>query len=129
MPQPPPPSRRRRASPQVSPVPRGRGETGGTGERPCLLERAQLHAVPSTLLIPLAARAHGGRYFAWMACQDAVATRLLASLGANVNPYLDDLPTVLNVLWRTRAIKEAGRSRSGSPGVMWRSASALRCIR
>ena len=76
MPQPPPPSRRRRASPQVSPVPRGRGETGGTGERPCLLERAQLPAVPSTLLIPLAARAHGGRYFAWMACQDAVATRL-----------------------------------------------------
>ena len=110
MPQLPPPSRRRRASPQVSPVPRGRGETGGTGERPCLLERAQLPAVPSTLLIPLAARAHGGRYFAWMACQDAVATRLLASLGANVNPYLDDLPTVLNVLWRTRAIKEAGRA-------------------
>ena len=91
-------------------MPRGRGETGGTGERPCLLERAQLPAVPSTLLIPLAARAHGGRYFAWMACQDAVATRLLASLGANVNPYLDDLPTVLNVLWRTRAIKEAGRA-------------------
>jgi O-methyltransferase involved in polyketide biosynthesis len=109
MPQPPPPSRRRLAHPQsahATPAQSGHGDT----DQPCLLERAQLHAVPSTLLIPLAARAHGGRYFAWLACQDAVATQLLDELGADVNAYLDDLPTVLNVLWRTRAIKQVGQA-------------------
>lgn len=75
---------------------------------PTLLDRARLPAVPSTLLIPLAARAHGGRRFPWLACDDAVATGLLAELGADVNTYLNDLPTVLNVLWRTRAIKALG---------------------
>lgn len=109
MSQPPPPSRQRRdplPPAQATPAQRGHCDT----DQPCLLDRAQLHAVPSTLLIPLAARAHGGRYFAWLACKDAVATRLLAALGADVNAYLDDLPTVLNVLWRTRAIKEVGRA-------------------
>ncbi|MFN3437502.1 MAG: class I SAM-dependent methyltransferase [Acidovorax sp.] len=109
MPQPPPPSRRRSAYPLRAQSTPAQHEDGST-DQPCLLERAQLHAVPSTLLIPLAARAHGGRYFAWLACQDAVATKLLAELGADVNAYLDDLPTVLNVLWRTRAIKEVGRA-------------------
>ena len=66
--------------------------------------------MPSTLLIPLAARAHGGRYFPWLDCHDAVAQALLTQLGADVNSTLDDLPTVLHVLWRTRAIKEAGRA-------------------
>lgn len=75
-----------------------------------LLEQARLHPVPSTLLIPLAARARGDRYFPWLACEDAVASAVLDRLGAQVAPLLDDLPTVLNVLWRTRAIKEAGRS-------------------
>ena len=35
--------------------------------------------------------------------------QVLAALGADVSAYLDDLPTVLNVLWRTRAIKELGQ--------------------
>ena len=109
MPQPPPPSRRRPAHPQRAQSTRAQHDDGGT-DQPCLLERAHLHAVPSTLLIPLAARAHGGRYFAWLACQDAVATQLLAELGADINAYLDDLPTVLNVLWRTRAIKQVGQA-------------------
>ena len=83
---PPPPQRAQSAS--------AHHEDGGT-DQPCLLERAHLHAVPSTLLIPLAARAHGGRYFAWLACQDAVATQLLAELGADINAYPDDMPSVL----------------------------------
>jgi len=74
------------------------------------LQRAQLPPVPSTLLIPLAARAHGGRYFPWLDCHDAVAPALLARLDADVNSTLDDLHTVLHVLWRTRAIQEAGRA-------------------
>lgn len=35
--------------------------------------------------------------------------QVLVALGADVSAYLDDLPTVLNVLWRTRAIKELGQ--------------------
>ena len=67
-----------------------------------------LHAVPSTLLIPLAARAHGARLFPWLACADAEAERLLDCLGADVRSLMDDAPTVLNILWRTRLLKAAG---------------------
>lgn len=100
MPQSPPPARR---------APRAHGpRPSADAQAPCLLDRAQLPAVPSTLLIPLAARARGGTYFPWLDCADAVAPALLRRLGTDVESYLDDLPTVLNVLWRTRAIKEAG---------------------
>lgn len=70
---------------------------------------AALPPVPSTLLIPLAARARGDHYFPWLACGDAVAADLLSHLGADVEPYLDDLPTVLNVLWRTRFIRDTAQ--------------------
>lgn len=103
MPQPP---ARRSVRPPRSPAP----PAGPAGRASSLLQRAQLHPVPCTLLIPLAARAYGGRYFPWLDCHDAVAHALLTELGADVNATLDDLPTVLNVLWRTRAIKEAGRA-------------------
>lgn len=73
-----------------------------------LLQRAHLHPVPSTLLIPLAARARGARYFPWLDCRDAVAGELLQRLGADVDALLDDLPTVFQVLWRTGAVKAAG---------------------
>ena len=66
---------------------------------------AALQAVPSTLLIPLAARARGDRYFPQWACGDSVAASLLERLGTDVQPYLDDLPTVLN---------EQGEDGSGS---------------
>lgn len=69
-----------------------------------------LDAVPSTLIIPLAARAAGGSYFPSLACADAEAARLLRSLGVDVSAYLADRPTVLNVLWRTRHIQAAGRA-------------------
>ena len=45
-----------------------------------LLQNAHLHPVPSTLLIPLAARAQGPRYFPWLDCRDAVAGALLQRL-------------------------------------------------
>lgn len=97
---------KRRASTRAPQVPRADAASHAT----CLLDRAQLHPVPSTLLIPLVSRALGGRYFPWLDCHDAVANALVTQLGADVNATLDDLPTVLNVLWRTRAIKEAGRA-------------------
>lgn len=85
--------------------------TGKTAPRPPAAPRAlPLQAVPSTLLIPLAARAAGGVFFPHMACRDAEATRQLRSLGVNANLYLADQPTILNVLWRTRRIREAGQA-------------------
>ena len=100
-------ARRRVVRPPRSAAP-SEGATRCTVSLP--LQRAQLPPVPSTLLIPLAARAHGGRYFPWLDCRDAVAPALLARLDADVNGTLDDLHTVLHVLWRTRAIQEAGRA-------------------
>lgn len=69
-----------------------------------------LDAIPSTLLIPLAARAAGGSFFPSLACDDTQASRLLHRLGADVSAYLADRPTVLNVLWRTRHIRTAGQA-------------------
>ena len=70
----------------------------------------ELPAVPRTLLIPLAARAMGAGCFPHLACGDALATRLLQTLGVDVSAYLEDRPTVLNILWRTRVIQSAGRA-------------------
>ena len=69
-----------------------------------------LRAVPSTLMIPLAARAHGQRWFPSLDCRDNLAMPTLQCLTANVNAYLADQPTVLNILWRTRRICEAGNA-------------------
>ena len=72
----------------------------------CGLNVQSLPPVPSTLLIPLAARAEGGRCFPWLECHDSEAVHLLDCLGVDPAPYLADRPTVLNVLWRTRVIKQ-----------------------
>lgn len=71
---------------------------------------ATLDAVPRTLLIPLAARAFGHRLYPWLDCHDAEAAGLLACLQVEVKPLLEDRMTVLNVLWRTRVLKEWGES-------------------
>lgn len=89
-----------KALPPTSPVP-------ATAVAPRTLP---LHAVPSTLLIPLAARAAGDACFPHLACGDAEASRQLRHLGVDVSTYLADRPTVLNVLWRTRRIRAAGRA-------------------
>ncbi len=68
-----------------------------------------LGCVPSTLLIPLAARAQGVRWFPQLNPHDLCAAPVLTLLNANVNMYLGDWATVLNVLWRTEVIKTAGR--------------------
>lgn len=70
---------------------------------------APLAPVSRTLLIPLAARAHGAEAFPWLDCGDADAAPALARLHADVRDVLADRPTVLNVLWRTQVIKEVGR--------------------
>lgn len=105
---------------QPSPPRTRRARPSGATAAPCadsvfhpapgLLDCTHLHPVPSTLLIPLAARALGGRYFPWLECHDAVAADLLKRLDADVTATMHDLPTVLNVLWRTRAIKDLGQA-------------------
>jgi O-methyltransferase involved in polyketide biosynthesis len=67
-----------------------------------------LSCVASTLLIPLAARAQGARWFPQLNPHDLCAAPVLTLLNANVNMYLGDWSTVLNVLWRTEVIKTAG---------------------
>lgn len=65
--------------------------------------------VPSTLLIPLAARSQGAQWFPQLDPHDLYATDVLNALQANVLRYLGDWVTVLNVLWRTEVIKTTGR--------------------
>lgn len=67
-----------------------------------------LGAVPSTLLIPLAARARGASLFPQLDPHDVCANEVLEALHTNVQTYLNDWMTVLNVLWRTQAIKRMG---------------------
>lgn len=100
------PRSRHRSTRNATPrMPAGAAPCAPGAARPALPPALALPAVPSTLLIPLAARAAGDRYFPPWACGDAVAADVLARLGADAGPYLDDLPTVLNVLWRTRRIR------------------------
>jgi O-methyltransferase involved in polyketide biosynthesis len=81
-----------------------------------VVPRCALHAVPSTLLIPLAARAWGDERYPWLACGDQDARRLLACLEPGARAWLDDAWVVLNVLWRTRVLKEvAGRFFAAHP--------------
>jgi O-methyltransferase involved in polyketide biosynthesis len=69
-----------------------------------------LGCVPSTLLIPLAARANGHSLFPQLDPDDDQAKHILHSLGTNAQAYLADWATVLNVLWRTQIIKDMGHA-------------------
>lgn len=64
-----------------------------------------LSAVPSTLLIPLAARAHGDAMFPQIAVGDTAAAPLLARLTNDVRPYLADRASVYGVLARTHVFR------------------------
>ena len=65
----------------------------------------RLDPVESTLLIPLAARAHGDQLFPHMAVHDAFAAAALAGLQADVSCFLKDKLSVYGVLSRTRLIQ------------------------
>ena len=67
-----------------------------------------LSAVQQTMLIPLVARALGGGLFPGHACGDQHATQLVRRLRVPTAPYLVDRPTVLNILWRTKVMRDAG---------------------
>lgn len=64
-----------------------------------------LGPVPSTLVIPLVARARGAALFPSLAVHDHQAERLLPHLGVDAQAYLDDGATVASVLARTRLLR------------------------
>lgn len=68
-----------------------------------------LDSVPSTLMIPLAARALGGKSFSQWDPDDRAAVDLLAGCDWDPAPLLSDPAVVLNVLWRTAVIKDWGQ--------------------
>ena len=68
-----------------------------------------LDAVPSTLLIPLAARALGDAMFPAKAIHDAYAAEALRSLDTDVSRFLDDRISVYGVLSRTRIFCDLAR--------------------
>ena len=71
-----------------------------------VVARCMLRGVPRTLLIPLAARAWGAERYPGLACGDHDARRLLACVEPRARVLLDDAAVVLNVLWRTRVLKQ-----------------------
>lgn len=70
---------------------------------------AALSAVPSTLRIPLAVRAHGDALFPQVAVGDAHAAAMLATLGDDGALWLRDRRSVYGILARTRCFRELMR--------------------
>ena len=66
----------------------------------------KLDDVPSTLLIPLAARAFGDAMFPTFAAGDAYAEPALRKMDVDVSPFLRDKPSVFGVLSRTQVFKQ-----------------------
>jgi O-methyltransferase involved in polyketide biosynthesis len=69
-----------------------------------------LDAVSSTLLVPLVARARGGSVFPWLDPHDTQAQKVIKNNVHTVDPLLQDRASVLNVMWRTRQIKQIGKA-------------------
>ena len=76
---------------------------------PSALRSVQLSTVASTLLIPLVARARGGAWFPQWACADGHAIDALKQLDLPPAALAIDHATILNILWRTRHIRQAAQ--------------------
>uniref|UniRef100_UPI00333FF291 class I SAM-dependent methyltransferase n=1 Tax=Castellaniella defragrans TaxID=75697 RepID=UPI00333FF291 len=72
-------------------------------------ETPALSAVPSTLRIPLAARALGGQLFPGMALDDRYAAEALARMGDDGSQWLHDRPSIYGTLARTRRFRDQAR--------------------
>ncbi len=73
------------------------------------LQPPVLSAVPSTLRIPLAARALGGTLFPGLAVDDRYATGALARMGDDGQQWLRDRQSVYGTLGRTRRFRDQAR--------------------
>lgn len=72
-------------------------------------ESPALSAVPSTLRIPLAARALGGKLFPEMAVDDRYAIEALARMGDDGSQWLSDRKSIYGTLARTRRFRDQAR--------------------
>lgn len=72
------------------------------------IDTQQLDDIPSTLLIPLTARAFGDALFPTYAANDTFAAGVLSQLSAisQVDHFLSDRPSVFGVLARTRLFRQ-----------------------
>jgi O-methyltransferase involved in polyketide biosynthesis len=108
-------SRRRPPQPGASPMPTS--ALAAARAAPSTMSVDRLGALPDgfdavarTLLIPLAARAHGDAMFPALAVGDDHAARLVAHLGVDVSPFLADRHSVCGVLSRTRLMRTAAQA-------------------
>lgn len=65
-----------------------------------------LHGVERTLFVPLIVRAQAPTWWPLLDPQDQRAQDVLAHCGESPTEYPTDLTTALNILWRTRKIKD-----------------------
>lgn len=89
----------------------GAGRRAGTVQRRPRGESAadRLSAVPSTLRIPLAARALGDAMFSQVRVDDAHAANVLAALGDDGAAWIRDRASVYGILARTRRLRDLAR--------------------
>jgi O-methyltransferase involved in polyketide biosynthesis len=80
-----------------------------TADRPVALPEG-FDALARTLLIPLAARAHGDAMFPALAVGDGHAARLVAALNVDIAPFVADRHSVCGVLSRTRLLRAAAQA-------------------
>lgn len=73
-------------------------------------EPVALSAVPSTLRIPLAARAYGGDLFPELAVNDEQARQALQFLGDDGSQWLRDRQSVYGTLMRTQRFRDQARA-------------------
>ena len=76
---------------------------------PLTTETPVLSAVPSTLRIPLAARALGDTLFPQLAVDDRYAAEALARMGDDGQQWLQDRQSVYGLLARTRRFRDQAR--------------------
>ena len=93
----------------TSPQPRRRSSAGPARTDAILAAAGALPPVPSTLRVPLAARAFGDALFPRMAVEDGRARALMDALGDNGARWLHDRFTVFAILARTRRIRELAK--------------------
>lgn len=73
------------------------------------LQLPHLHGVAHTLFLPMVVRAQAGIFCPWLDPQDQHAQTLVDRMGAQMPAFPVDGATALNILWRTRMIRDIGQ--------------------
>ena len=76
---------------------------------PASVRLSSLRGAQHTLYLPTVVRAQAAMLCPWLDPQDHQAQAVLERIGAGVPQHLPDAATVVNILWRTRKIREIGQ--------------------